>query len=318
MKQFLKIGMIAGVAAMMFSSCLKDTPITDYSDKAIKPIILVPNGNHPRTQTITPLALDFSPTPFEVRVYARVSWDKPLSKSVDVTFKEDDAAIAVYNTKFSSNWVKMNATAYSIPTLKVTIPAGQQEAYIPVKVFSDKVDLTKFNMLAFTITDASGEAISSNYQTILVPILIKNVYEANYSVTGYFFHPTGPRAINATKYFATVNGSRVEGQLGDLAGWGIRFDINGAAISAYEAAGSTPAAPASNLMTADVANPDLGAGPITFPGPAYPGTAPWQHSTYNNSYNAATKTFFLHYGYQTGMTNQNQYGRQMYEKWVRQ
>ena len=97
MKQFFKIGIIAGFASMVFTSCLKDTPTTDYSDKAIKPIILVPNGNWPRTQSASPIALDFSTTPYEVRVYARVSWDKPLTKSVDVTFKEDAAAIADFH-----------------------------------------------------------------------------------------------------------------------------------------------------------------------------------------------------------------------------
>lgn len=312
MKQFFKIGIIAGFASMMFTSCLKDTPTTDYSDKAIKPIILVPNGNWPRTQSAAPIALDFSPTPYEVRVYARVSWDKPLSKSVDVTFKEDAAAIADFNTKFGSNWVKMNATAYSIPSLKVTIPAGQQEAYIPVKVFPDKVDLTKFNMLAFTITDASGETVSTNYQTILVPILIKNEYEANYTVSGYFFHPSAPRSISSTKRFSTINGTRVEGGLGDLGGWFFRVDISGTNLTNWEAVGSTPTAPSSGLFSAD--NP----GSIVYPGPLFPGTAPWVQTTYNNTYNAATKTFFLHYGYGGGSTGPTRWTRNIYEKWVRQ
>ncbi len=312
MKQFFKIGMIVGVVSLMFSSCLKDTPTTDYSDQAIKPIVLVPNGNWPRTSAATPIALDFTSTPYEVRVYARVSWDKPLGKSVDVTFKEDDAAIADFNTRFGQNWVKMNAAAYSIPTLKVTIPAGQQEAYIPVQVFPDKVDLTKFNMLAFTITDASGETFSTNYQTILVPILIKNVYEASYGVTGYFFHPSAPRAIGSTKYFATINGTRVEGQLGDLGGWYLRFDINGATLAAWEAVGATPPSPQSGFFVAD--NP----GGIAYPGPAFPGTAPWVQTSYNNSYDAATKTFWMHYGYGGGSTGPTGWTRNIYEKWTRQ
>ena len=311
MKQFFKIGMIAGVASVLLSSCLKDTPTTDYSDAAIKPVVLVPNGNHPRTLPITPVALEFTTTPYEVRVYARVSWDKPLGKSIEVTFKEDPAAIAAYNTTFGSDWEAMNTAAYSIPTLKVTIPAGEQEAYIPVMVFPDKVDLSKFNMLAFTMTDASGEVVASNYQTILVPLLIKNEYEGDYSVTGYFFHPTAQRGINAGKYFYTVNANRVEGQLGDLAGWYIDFDINGAALSGYAAAGATPAAPASGFMTAD--NP----GGIGYLGPDLPGVAPWLQTTYNNSYDPATKTFWLHYGYHVGGTGQNTYTRNIYEKWVK-
>ena len=318
MKQFFKIGMIAGVASVLLSSCLKDTPTTDYSDAAIKPVVLVPNGNHPRTLPITPVALEFSTTPYEVRVYARVSWDKPLGKSIEVTFKEDPAAITAYNNAFpGTGWVPLNTAAYSIPTLKVTIPAGEQEAYIPVKVFPDKVDLTKFNMLAFTMTDASGEVVASNYQTILVPLLIKNEYEGTYDVTGYFFHPTGPRGIHMDKYLYTVNANRVEGQLGDLAGWYIDFDVNGTALSGYAAAGATPASPASSFMTADVPHPDLGAGPINFPGPDLPGTAPWLHATYNNTYDPATKTFWLHYGYQRSYRSERIWSSDVYEKWVK-
>lgn len=304
--------MIAAFASSMFTSCLKDTATTDYSDKAIKPIILVPNGNWPRTQAAAPVALDFTSTPYEVRVYARVSWDKPLGKSVEVTFKEDDAAIGAFNAKFSQNWVKMNSAAYSIPTLKVTIPAGEQEAYIPVKVFPDKVDLTKFNMLAFTITDASGETVSSNYQSILVPILIKNIYEASYGVTGYFFHPTASRAINLTKYFSTIDGSSVEGQLGDLGGWGFRLSISGSNVTNWVATGSAAGAAASGFMTLD--NP----GAIGFAGTAQPGAGPWVHTTYNNTYDAATKTMYLHYGYNfPSGTNQNAFTRQIYERWIR-
>jgi hypothetical protein len=312
MKQFFKIGMIAVMASTMFTSCLKDTPTTDYSDKAIKPIVLVPNGNWPRTQAAAPIALDFTSTPYEVRVYARVSWDKPLSKAVEVTFKEDDAAIGAFNTKFSQNWVKMNAAAYSVPALTVTIPAGQQEAYIPVKVFPDKVDLTKFNMLAFTITGAGDQTVSSNYQTILVPILIKNIYEDDYGVTGYFFHPTAGRAINATKYFATINGTRVEGQLGDLGGWGFRVNVAGSTVSGWEATGSAASTVANGFMTLD--NP----GGTTFAGAPQPGVAPWLSTTYNNTYDAATQTFYLHYGYNAASgTSQNNFTRQIYEKWVR-
>jgi hypothetical protein len=310
MRKLINIAVIAGISSVLFSSCLKDTPVNDYSDQAIKPIELVPNGNFPRTSSVTPLALDFSSTPYELRIFARVSWSKPLSKSVDVTFKEDDAAIAAYNTTFGSNWVKLNSTAYSVPSLKVTIPAGSQEAYIPVQIFPDKVDLTKNNILAFSITDASGETVATNYTTVLTPILIKNIYEDDYQVTGYFHHPSAPRPINAAKYMATVSDVRVEADLGDLPGWFFRFTVSGTAVSNWEAAGATPPVPQSGFMTAD--NP----GGTVFPAPT-PGTAPWLHSTYNNSYDPATKTFWLHYGYASGGNGQNTFTRQIYEKWVR-
>lgn len=317
MRKSIKIFSLAGLVAVLFTSCLKDDAITDYSDSAIKAIILVPNGNYPRSSATTPLALDFTTEPYELRVYARVSWDKPLSKAIEVTFKEDTAAITAYRTKFGGGWVKMNSTAYQVTSLKVTIPAGQQEAYLPVKVFPDKVNLAQNNMLAFTITDASGENISSNYQTFVTPFLIKNIYDADYTVTGFFFHPSSPRSINTTKHLYTVSDVRSQAGanglagVGDLGGWYFRFDVAGTALNNWEAAGSTPAAPASGFFTAD--NP----GGIAYPGPELPGTAPYQQTTYNNTYDAGNKTFMMHYGYGSGSTGPNGWTRNIYEKWVR-
>lgn len=313
MNKFIRFGVVALMAMTFLSSCLKDTPTTDYSDTSIKPIVLVPNGNWPRTAEITPLALDFTTVPYEIKVYARVSWSKPLGKSIEVTFKEDDAAIANYNTKFGTNWVKLNSNAYSISALKVTIPADAQEAYVPVMLYPDKVNLAQNNMLAFSITDASGEPISTNYQSFLQPILIKNIYEDDYAMTGYFFHPSAPRGMAFDKYLYTVSDVVCEVDLGDLggAGYWYRFAVSGSNMTNFQAMYSTPGGAASGFMTAD--NP----GGIGYPGPAYPGTAPWVHSTYGNTYDAATKTFYVHTGYGGGATSQNGFSRQQYEKWVR-
>ena len=68
MRKFLNIAVVAGMSSVLFSSCLKDTPVTDYSDNAIKPVVLVPNGNFPAQVQLTPLALDNVATPYELRV----------------------------------------------------------------------------------------------------------------------------------------------------------------------------------------------------------------------------------------------------------
>lgn len=182
MKKFFKISVGAGVMAVLFSACLKDTPTTDYSDTSIKPIVLVPNGNFPSTQEAAIVTFEVSSTPSEIRLYARVSWSKPLGKAIDVTFIKKPSLIADFNAKFGTGYAEMNADAFSVPTYKVTIPADQNEAYIPIKIFTDKVSLTQENMLAFSISDASGETISSNYQNIVFPIGVKNKYDGVYSV----------------------------------------------------------------------------------------------------------------------------------------
>lgn len=314
MRKLFKIFSVAGFTAVLFVSCLKDDPITDYTDKAIKPVVLIPNGNFPRNSSITPLGIDFTPMPYIQRLYARVSWDKPLSKSIDVTFKEDDVAISDYNTSFGTNYVKLNSNAYQIPSLKVTIPAGQKEAYIPITIFPDKVNLAQDNMLSFTITDASGETIASNFKTFLLPLIIKNIYDADYTTTGYVFHPSAPRALDDVKHIYTVTDVTSEAGVGDLypQNYWFRFNVTGNNLTNWVAVGSCPTAPSSGFFTAD--NP----GSIAYPGPEFPGQGQWLYSVYNNTYDAGAKTFWMHYGYGVGSTGQNGWSRSFYEKWVRQ
>ena len=134
----------------------------------------------------------------------------------------------------------------------------------------------------------------------------------DYNVSGYFFHPSAPRAIGSVKTITQVSANTYQVNiLGDLPGFGFQFTVDGSNhLINWVATGSTAPAPASGFMTAD--NP----GGFTYPGPPYPGTDPWLQTTYNNTYNPATHTFYMHYGYNTVATNQNGYDRQIYEQYV--
>jgi sugar lactone lactonase YvrE len=131
-----------------------------------------------------------------------------------------------------------------------------------------------------------------------------------YQCTGYFFHPSASRSLDLSKTITQISANRYQVGIGDLEGSGYIFqfdvDANNNVVN-WVAIGSTSAAPASGFMTSD--NP----GAFSF----YPGsTVGFIQSIYNNKYNPLTKTFYLHYGYQTGATSQNQYQRQVYEKYV--
>jgi hypothetical protein len=134
----------------------------------------------------------------------------------------------------------------------------------------------------------------------------------SYTVTGYFFHPFSPRPIALVKTITKVGPNTYQVDiLGDLTGWGFQFTVDANNnLTNWVATGNTYPSPASGFMTAD--NP----GGFTFPGPPYPGTSPWLQSTYNNTYDPATNTFYLHYGYNVSATNQNGYDRQSYEQYV--
>jgi hypothetical protein len=312
MKNIVKLTLIFCFGIFM-SSCLEDTPITDYSEDAIKPIVLIPNGNFPSVQKANPIALDYKTEGQDLKVYARVSYVRPLSTDVVVNIAKDASIITEYNAKNGTTYQELPSNAYQLPSsLSITIPAGQQEAFAVVKVFADKVDLAKSNMIAFKIVDAGSQPVASNFQKIVFPIVVKNSYEANYNVTGYFFHPSSPRGVNAAKYMSTVSASVVQGQVGDLGGWNFQVSVgaNGV-ISGWNPVDATLAnapVPSSGLLTTD--NP---AGISTYPGPGG-----FVHTTYNNTYDAAKKTFLLHYGYGGGSSGPSGWTRQIYEKWVRQ
>jgi hypothetical protein len=89
------------------------------------------------------------------------------------------------------------------------------------------------------------------------------------------------------------------------------FDVSGTnTLTNWDCTPQPP--PHSGFFTAD--NP----GGLAYPGPELPGTAPYVQTTYNNTYNPATKTFWMHYGYGSGATGPTQWSRNIYEKWVRQ
>jgi len=307
MKNLFKIVLFTFLAFSL-NACLEDEPITDYSEEAIAPIILIPNGNWPSVVKANPVALDFKSTAQIVDLYARVSWSKPLDQAVTVTFQKDATIIDAYNKAFGTNYVELAAAAYKLPGLTVTIPAGTQEVKVPVEIFADKIDLSKNNMIAFRIADAGGQPVASNFRQIVIPVLVKNSFEASYKVTGYFFHPSAPRGINASKYMATVSATRCEGQVGDLGGWGFQFDVSGTTVNNWSAAGATPPSPQSGFMAVD--NP----GNITFPVPL----GNFTHANYPNTYDAGSKTFRFHYGYGGGSSGPNGWTRQIVEAWVRQ
>ena len=130
----------------------------------------------------------------------------------------------------------------------------------------------------------------------------------NYASTGYFFHPTAGRMMSATKTITQISTNRYQVFLGDLGGSNFQFtfEINASNnLVNWAAAGATPGSPQSGFMSAD----NLGG--FSF----YPGlTSGYVHNTYSNRYDPITKTFWLHYGYQSGATSESQYQRQVYEK----
>lgn len=247
-----------------------------------------------------------------------VTGSDPAPSDITVNLTTNTAAYTAYKAKYSTTNPQLPSNMYTMPT-SVVIPKGQRTATVPVVLNTTLFDLTQVYMLPVGISSVSAGAVSGNYGTVIYLVNAKNAYEADYTTTGFLFHPTAgsERAISKTQHFYSAGLNTSYKEFGDLgtSGYQYQFDINGSTLSNYVPLGATPALPASGFMTAD--NP----GNIPYTGTignsARPGTAPWVQSTYNNSYNATSKTFFLHVGYHPGGNGQNTFTRQVYEKCVR-
>jgi hypothetical protein len=172
MKRFFKqFGLLAS-AALMFSSCLKDTPVNDYNQ--IAPVVIIPNANWPKNTATAATSITKSTTPTTiVSVYARYSYEGYAPSDITVTFAKDEADIAAYNTKFGTSYIAVPDAAITVSSLKVTIKAGERDAIMPVTVNTSTLTVGQTYILPYKITDASGQNLGANYVTYLYTMSIK-------------------------------------------------------------------------------------------------------------------------------------------------
>ena len=242
-----------------------------------------------------------------------------------VTVAVDNTIVDTYNTTNTTKIAYMPASVYTVPAT-VAIAAGSKEG--DAKLSVDITKLLGFGTefaLGLSITNVSGgpNAVLADHSKLFILVQVKNAYDADYTVTGYLFHPSSTRAIKATKHLTTVSSVTSKGDVGDLGGSGYQFQFDVSAtntLTNWVSLGSTPLPPKAGFMTLDNGGGyDFTTGNATF----NPGTAPWQVSTYNNTYDPSSSTFWMHYGYYSGGTplpgtGEVTYSRIIYEKWVRQ
>jgi len=238
-----------------------------------------------------------------------------LNQPLTVKLVKNTALITAYNTANNTGYIELPTNSYTLLTdiNNITFESGEAIKEIKISVNQNLLDLTESYALGFSIADAGSGISNTGLKDALYSIGIKNAYEAYYKTSGFVFHPSAPRALDDIKYLYTVSGTRCLAPLADLYGSGYYFSFDVSGTNTLINWDATPVAPpSSGFFTAD--NP----GAIAYPGPELPGTAPYLQTTYNNTYNPATKTFWMHYGYGGGSTSQVGWTRNFYEKWVRQ
>jgi hypothetical protein len=320
MKKYHKILSIALlITATAFTSCTKQDSVFDSDDQGgILELADLPSRAGSTVYSITSKSLDAA-AEISLPITVNYTGAAGAPQDITVTMGINASALTAYNTAQSTAYVALPTTLYTVSSTTITIPKGTKTGTFELKIKTGSFDFTKSYALGVSIVSATAGTVSGNYGTGIFRIIAKNAYEASYTVTGWLFHPTAGRAINATKTLATAGAVTSTAAVGDLGGsnYYFNFDVSGSTLTNYAAAGVTPTGLNSGFFTSD--QPGASATWGNSSGSAdRPGTSPWLHSTYNNTYDAATKTFYMHYGYvASGGSGQASWTRQVYEKWVR-
>jgi hypothetical protein len=270
----LKIALIAILGSTLFSSCLKkDLP--DYPAFSDTEISLA-NLEY-RYKIANPVAGKDSIVAY-VKLTNVTHVIDAAAGTISITLDIPSATPTFSGqerTKVKLNhlWPYFNiSTAASIKGINGTANPG------------NVTDCTK--QLQYEVTAANGQKKTWKINIAPLPILLPvNNYEGNYTSNGYFYHPSSPRATpNVVKTMVTSGANGLLVDLGDLGTSGYRALItinpnNTLTITGAPGAAGTPYF----MFTAGL--PD-----------AY--TAAWAGSaSCNNTYDQATKTYKVRYGY---------------------
>jgi hypothetical protein len=181
----------------------------------------------------------------------------------------DATIIDDWNTDNGTSFEELPSSLYSIAGTTLSFAGGDFK--LPIEFQPDPGDpawdYSKAYALGLRLNNPSGAyQVSGKEGFVLVSIVVKNQYEAEYRSTGYFQHPTAPRDIDRDKYLTTLSPNSNSTEFADLGG----------------------------TMTITV-NPDNS---VTLSDTQIGGTYQlYDDATYNNTYDPATKTFWLKYEY---------------------
>jgi len=285
MKNSLKIAGLA-LLTFVFTSCLKDEMALDPDNSTNVVEFKNPSSFvSPSGSKYSMYSQSFSLAPeADYPVTVSYSGADVAPSDITVTLGVDTAAVSQYNAEQDEEFDVLTSNLYTIPAT-VIIPKGQRTAQVVIKLKTEKFDFSMNYVLPIQIKSASTGLVSGNFGTILLAVKAKNAYDATYTATGYVYHPASPRALSKDKELVTVSPTVVKVELGDLGGSNYFADLtinpttNKVTITPSAGAAGAP------YTQFDTALP-------TPYSPAWPNA-----SKCNNTYDPATKTFYLRFGY---------------------
>jgi hypothetical protein len=291
MQNIIKLFSISGTMALVLATgtgCLKDKlsddGLTNPNIGGSPKVIEIPGPVRATTSYNSSYAISLpistKDTTFDV-VYIRLAADQPASEDIQVQLELDTKLLDAYNDSSGTSLVQPAASLYSFDNanLVVTIPRGQRQGSLKMKVVPEKIATGQFGF-GFKIKSVSnsGYLISGNFGNAVAIVGVRNIYDGVYDYKGY--------ALRAGDAALTGNFTGAEMELqttgpsslifGELALWG--DGQSGIGIEKPELAIN----PVTNKVTVTSAG-----GAINNP-------------NYDSRYDPATKTFFVSFTWGAG------------------
>ena len=268
--KYLFFNLAAGV---FLSGCIKEAGNNFTNQESLAPSV----ANFPNQEATA--ALDISNTPTTYTFYAEVtSINNSVPSGTTVTIVKNNGLVT------AAGMEPLPDSTFQLVNTSATVDPITHLAAFQVKISSTKIASGHDYAMGYNLSSAGeGITIASNKKTTLIGVTVKNQYDGDYHSTGYFYHPASPRAItNLAKTVSTVNATTSITTLGDLGNEiSLTVDANNK-VTITDVGVGPGIAPTTQLSS-------LPTGYTSFDG---------NTSKYNNTYDPATKTFYLRYGYQ--------------------
>ncbi|WP_266203942.1 DUF1735 domain-containing protein [Pontibacter kalidii] len=187
------------LAVTGLTSCLDEDPIFNPDDStniieiksgggAIQSPVTAPNPVYINTfvsdlqEAIVPVTISYSgagTAPKDITVNIAIdpevlgSYNAWYNESEDPKNEEED----------HDRYIMLPEAVYEIPTTTVTIPAGQREVILNVKVNPSLLDFDNEYALPFKIVESNYGVVSGNFNTAVVAVGLKNPWDGVYTNT---------------------------------------------------------------------------------------------------------------------------------------
>jgi len=190
----LASALFTALLGLTLTGCLKDKGFDNYEYGINDPDTQPPGVGFPKAANKkNTVGLDVSGSNQAVNdvVYVNLESGSPAAADVQVTIQIDNSLVTAYNTANGTNIQILSSTLYSLPSLTLTIPAGQRNVQIPINVSSTlALDPNSSYGVGIKIASVTGNyVVASNLRDLLIEFTIKNKYDGKYQLRGYHNRP---------------------------------------------------------------------------------------------------------------------------------